>query len=354
MVKANYTSLTQLPLIALLPVHINMKIAYRGSRYGEGENEGGDYMNCPFTEEQFNAFEEALFRRERISLRELFFRSEIEQGITAGIQFFEGLCLWKSLPGATRPCAHVTNRAERPGVPGIGRMRLFNLPAETFPLNFVGFQTNLTYSEQKLIFRMISGGIGNGDFVWYGRCTATPSLPHPGPLPSLQFRGRGDRFKLPVKLPAWKDGHCHRPSCRINGARLLHGSEPVVSPKTTMLGALCYYITNAAMKDFQPMKANFGILPSLKADQRMDKRERARLYVENVRRGLIWKHFYPRTRTSNGYAKQADIKFYRMGMAVWGIILLTRQPGQFNGKRAYQDVIAQSLLAHVYQICLRT
>ena len=68
----------------------------------------------------------------------------------------------------------------------------------------------------------------------------------------------------------------------INAARLLHGSEPVVFPETTMLGALCYYITNAAMKDFQPMKANFGILPSLKADQRMDKRERARLYVEHA------------------------------------------------------------------------
>jgi len=68
----------------------------------------------------------------------------------------------------------------------------------------------------------------------------------------------------------------------INAARLLHGEDVVVFPETTMLGALCYYITHAAMKDFQPMKATFGILPPLSSDQRMDKRERARLYVERA------------------------------------------------------------------------
>jgi methylenetetrahydrofolate--tRNA-(uracil-5-)-methyltransferase len=74
-----------------------------------------------------------------------------------------------------------------------------------------------------------------------------------------------------------------------NAARILHGSSPIVLPRTTMLGALCHYITNADAADFQPMKANFGILPPLEGGGlkgRRNKRERASAYVERASSAL--------------------------------------------------------------------
>ena len=72
----------------------------------------------------------------------------------------------------------------------------------------------------------------------------------------------------------------------INAAHLFRGEEPVVFPETTMLGALCNYISHADMKDFQPMKANFGLLPPLSLTLRMDKRTRARLFVERAQKDM--------------------------------------------------------------------
>jgi methylenetetrahydrofolate--tRNA-(uracil-5-)-methyltransferase len=66
----------------------------------------------------------------------------------------------------------------------------------------------------------------------------------------------------------------------MNAARLLHGEEPIAPPRTTMLGALCYYVTHADLKDFQPMKANFGILPPLESRAKIGKRERGQAYAD--------------------------------------------------------------------------
>jgi methylenetetrahydrofolate--tRNA-(uracil-5-)-methyltransferase len=268
---------------------INMKIAYRGSRYGEGKNEGGDYINCPFTEEEYNAFEGALLSGERIALRT--FEAEIEQGITAGKQhFFEG-CLpveiiarrgHKALAfGPMRPTGLRDPRSGHWPY-ALVQLRQDNLAGSLF--NLVGFQTNLTYSEQKRIFRMIPG-LESADFIRFGQMHRNTFIAAPLLLlPSLQFRGRPDLFIAGqiTGVEGYMGNIATGLLAGINAARLLNGEEVVVFPKTTMLGALCYYITNAAMKDFQPMKANFGILPPLTSDQRIDKRERARLYVERA------------------------------------------------------------------------
>lgn len=268
---------------------IDMKIAYRGSRYGEGENESGDYINCPFTKEEYNAFEDALLSGERIALRT--FESEIEQGITAGKQqFFEG-CLpveiiarrgHKALAfGPMRPTGL---RDPRTGhwPHALVQLRQDNLAGSLF--NLVGFQTNLTYSEQKRIFHMIPG-LEAADFVRYGQMHRNTFLAAPLVLlPSLQFRGRADLFFAGqiTGVEGYMGNIATGLLAGINAARLLHGEETLVFPETTMLGAFCHYITHAAIIDFQPMKANFGILPPLSSDKRMDKRERARLYVERA------------------------------------------------------------------------
>ncbi|MGE5777125.1 MAG: FAD-dependent oxidoreductase, partial [Chloroflexota bacterium] len=72
----------------------------------------------------------------------------------------------------------------------------------------------------------------------------------------------------------------------INAARLHHHEEPLTLPQTTMLGALCHYVTHADLKDFQPMKANFGILPPLETTAKIGKRERGKAYAERALRDL--------------------------------------------------------------------
>jgi methylenetetrahydrofolate--tRNA-(uracil-5-)-methyltransferase len=68
----------------------------------------------------------------------------------------------------------------------------------------------------------------------------------------------------------------------VNAARLLNAEEPVTLPQTTMLGALCHYVTHADLKDFQPMKANFGILPALEFTSKIGKRDRGKAYAERA------------------------------------------------------------------------
>jgi methylenetetrahydrofolate--tRNA-(uracil-5-)-methyltransferase len=269
---------------------INMNIAFRSSRYNEGENEGGDYINCPFTEEEYDSFENELLSGERIALRT--FEAGIELGVNAGVQqFFEG-CLpveiivrrgHKALAfGPMRPTGLVDPRTGR-WAQAIVQLRQDNLAGSLY--NLVGFQTNLTFSEQKRIFRMIPG-LESAEFVRYGQMHRNTFLAAPIILlPTLQFRSRLDLFFAGqiTGVEGYMGNIATGLLAGINAAHLLQGEKTVIFPETTMLGALCHYISHAAMKDFQPMKANFGILPPLSSTNRMDKRERARLYVERAR-----------------------------------------------------------------------
>ena len=268
---------------------INMKIAFRGSRYGKGGNEAGDYINCPLTKEEYDSFVDVLRSGERIPLRT--FETEIEQGINAGInQFFEGCLPVEILArrgnqalsfGPMRPTGLVDPRTGRWPHASV-QLRQDDLAGSLY--NLVGFQTNLTYSEQKRIFRMIPG-LETADFVRYGQMHRNTFLAAPVILlPTLQFRGRADLFFAGqiTGVEGYMGNIATGLLAGINAAHLLHGEETVVFPETTMLGALTHYITHAAMRDFQPMKANFGILPSLSSTGRMDKRERARLFVERA------------------------------------------------------------------------
>jgi methylenetetrahydrofolate--tRNA-(uracil-5-)-methyltransferase len=152
----------------------------------------------------------------------------------------------------------------------------------------VGFQTNLTYPEQKRIFRMIPG-LERAEFLRFGQMHRNTFIAAPKTLfPTMQFRGRTDLLFAGqiTGVEGYMGNIATGLLAGINAANILQGKKPVVLPGTTMLGALCYYITHAKMKDFQPMKANFGILPSLLSTRRMDKRERARLLVERAQTDL--------------------------------------------------------------------
>jgi methylenetetrahydrofolate--tRNA-(uracil-5-)-methyltransferase len=145
--------------------------------------------------------------------------------------------------------------------------------------NIVGFQTNLRQGEQERVLRLIPG-LENAEFLRMGQMHRNTFINAPALLePTLQFRQRADLFFAGqiTGVEGYVGNIGTGLLAGMNAARLLRG-EPLLSlPPTTMLGALCHYITHAAPEDFQPMKANYGILPPLDAPPR-GKRERAAAY----------------------------------------------------------------------------
>ena len=267
---------------------INMEIAFRASRYDRGEQSDGDYINCPFSREEYENFVTELINAQRITLRE--FEAEISQGVTAGLHtFFEG-CLPVEII-ATRGKDSLAFGPMRPvglSDPRTGRrpfavlqLRQDNLAGSLY--NMVGFQTNLTFKEQKRVFRMIPG-LENADFERYGQMHRNTFIASPLLLdPTLQFKP--DRNLFFAGQITGVEGYIGNAAtgalAGINAARMLHNHPLLTLPQTTMLGALCHYITHAELKDFQPMKANFGILPPQETEIK-GKRNRAKANAERA------------------------------------------------------------------------
>lgn len=264
---------------------INMEIAFRASRYGSGEQEEGDYINCPFTKDEYYAFVDALLHAERIELRS--FEDAIKSGVKAG-HFFEG-CLpieiiaergLDSLAfGPMRPVGLRDPRTGRRPY-AVVQLRQDNLAGSLY--NLVGFQTNLKFPEQKRVLRMIPG-LENAEFMRYGQMHRNTFIASPKLLrPTLQHIARDDLFFAGqiTGVEGYMGNIATGLLAGINAARLHHGEEPLTLPQTTMLGALCHYVTHADLKDFQPMKANFGILPPLASASKIGKRERGKAYAE--------------------------------------------------------------------------
>jgi methylenetetrahydrofolate--tRNA-(uracil-5-)-methyltransferase len=276
---------------------INMDSAYRASRWaddpGSGQGEG-DYINCPFhLKNDYLAFVEALRTAERIQLRD--FEKPLESGVRAGHEtFFEG-CLpveiianrgEKALAyGPMRPVGLNDPRvARRPYA--VVQLRQDNLAGNLY--NLVGFQTNLTFPEQRRIFRMIPG-LEKAEFARYGQMHRNTFLASPKILlPTLQTRARADLFLAGqiTGVEGYMGNIATGLLAGINAARILRGQAPLELPRETMLGALCHYVTHADLKDFQPMKSNLGILPPLEDTGKSGKRERAAQYAERAARAL--------------------------------------------------------------------
>jgi methylenetetrahydrofolate--tRNA-(uracil-5-)-methyltransferase len=272
---------------------INMEIAYRASRYDSGDREEGDYINCPFLKDEYVLFVNALITAERIQLRE--FENEIEQGVDAGSQhFFEG-CLPVEIIarrghqalafGPMRPTG-LTNPHTGRWPHALIQLRQDNLRGSLY--NLVGFQTNLTYAEQKRVFRMIPG-LKKAEFVRYGQMHRNTFLAAPKILlPTLQFYARDNLFFAGqiTGVEGYMGNIATGLLAGMNIVRFLKGETLLTLPVTTMLGALCHYITNTDLKEFQPMKTNFGILPPFVSTCRLNKRERAKLFAERAQTDL--------------------------------------------------------------------
>lgn len=260
---------------------IDMSIAFRASRYGRGEEADGDYINCPMNRDEYEAFVAALLSAETAELRD--FEREDPR-------FFEG-CLpieqiaargQNSLAfGPMRPVGLRDPRTDKRPY-AVVQLRRDNLAGSLY--NLVGFQTNLKWGQQEQALRLIPG-LAQAEFVRMGQMHRNTFINSPSLLdPTLQLRTRPNLLFAGqiTGVEGYMGNVATGVLAGLNLARVLEGGQPLVLPPTTMLGALCHYITHAEPEHFQPMKSNFGILPELDAPPR-DKRLRGLAYVE---RGL--------------------------------------------------------------------
>jgi methylenetetrahydrofolate--tRNA-(uracil-5-)-methyltransferase len=263
---------------------IDFSVAFRASRYGKGETEEGDYINCPMDEGEYRRFVEALQEAERIELRD-FEREEAN--------FFEACLpvevLARRGPKALAygPLRPVGLRDPRTGHRPHAVVQLRQDNAAGTLYNIVGFQTNLRYGEQARVFRMIPG-LEGARFARYGSMHRNTYVNAPTLLePTLQFKTRPTLFF--AGQIAGLEGYAGNVAggwlAGLNVARLLRGEEPVVPPPTTMMGSLMHYITHAEAASFQPMKANFGIVPPLEKRVR-GKRARGKARAERALEAL--------------------------------------------------------------------
>jgi methylenetetrahydrofolate--tRNA-(uracil-5-)-methyltransferase len=264
---------------------IDMSIAYYGSRYDHGDQAKGDYINCPMDKETYYQFVEALMSAQRIPLKE--FENSIDQGVKAGSgEFFEGCLPVEVLAcrnpdtlqfGPMRPVG-LTNPHTGMHPFAVVQLRQENFSGELF--NMVGFQTNLAYSEQKRVFQMIPG-LKHTEFTRYGHMHRNTYIASPLFLqPTMQFKSRDNLFFAGQisGIEGYMGNAASGLLAGLNASRLLMKQPLLELPATTMIGALCGYITLSELKTFQPMKANFGILPPLDLNIR-NKRERYNMYA---------------------------------------------------------------------------
>ena len=268
---------------------INMEVAFRANRYDMGTLEEGDYINCPFDMEAYYKFRNALLNAERLSLKD--FEVAINEGVDAGKgHFFQG-CQpieiiagqgEKSLAfGPMRPVGLTDPKTDRWPYAAV-QLRQDNLAGDLY--NLVGFQTNLTYSEQARVFRMIPG-LEKATFARFGQMHRNTFIASPNLLDdTLEFRSQPGLFAAGqlTGIEGYAGNIASGLIAGINAAHAITGRDMLILPVTTMTGALIHYISHAALEDFQPMKAMFGLLPQPSDGQQRTKRERYAYYGQRA------------------------------------------------------------------------
>ena len=266
---------------------IDMDKVYLKSRYDKGE---AAYLNCPMTEEEFNRFYDAVLEAEVAPVNE--FEKE---------KYFEGCMPFEVMAGRGHktllfgPMKPVGLEDPKTGKRPYAVVQLRQDDAAGTLYNIVGFQTHLKWGAQKEVIQLIPG-LENVDIVRYGVMHRNTFINSPDVLnekyelisqPNIQFAGQMTGVEGYVESAA---------SGLVAGINLAHkilGKGEVVFPRETMIGSMAYYISHAKNnKNFQPMNANFGLLPSLETRIK-DKKERyeaqanrALDYLENFKKTL--------------------------------------------------------------------
>ncbi len=236
---------------------LNMDVIFRSSRYRKGE---AAYLNCPMTEEEYNAFYEALINAERAPIKD--FEKQIHFEGCMPVEVLASRGRDTLLYGPLKPVGLIDPRTgKRPYA--VVQLRQDN--AEGTLYNMVGFQTNLKWGEQKRVFSLIPG-LENAEFVRYGVMHRNTYINSPTLLqPTLQCKKRESLFFAGqiTGVEGYVESAAAGLVAGINAARMAVGKSPLVFPRETAHGALLHYITTADAKCFQPMNITFGLIPPL-------------------------------------------------------------------------------------------
>ncbi|MBO5798122.1 MAG: methylenetetrahydrofolate--tRNA-(uracil(54)-C(5))-methyltransferase (FADH(2)-oxidizing) TrmFO [Clostridia bacterium] len=254
---------------------------FRASRYDREESGEGDYLNCPLNKEEYEAFHQALITAETAPLHEF----DRDLTVYEGCMPIEVLARRGQDAIRFGPMKPVGLRDPRTGHRPWAVLQLRAENTTGSMVNLVGFQTNLKFGEQKRVFGMIPA-LANAEFLRYGVMHRNTFLHSPTLLTAgYRFREDGRLFFAGqlTGVEGYMESAASGLLAGLNAARVYQGKEPVELPLDTMMGALAGYISNPANeKHFQPMGANFGVLPPL-AEHIRDKRER---YAALSARGL--------------------------------------------------------------------
>ena len=242
---------------------INMDVAFFASRYDKGD---ADYINCPMTKEQYDAFYTELVGAKEAEIKE-FDREEQKKKL----QVFEGCMPVEVMAkrgydtlcyGPLKPVGLVDPRTQKESF-AVVQLRKENKEGTMY--NIVGFQTHLTFPEQRRVFRMIPG-LENAEFLRYGIMHRNTYLNSPGLLkndysminnPNIFFAGQM------TGVEGYIESAGSGLVAGINAAARALGEDGVEFPETTMIGSMANYVQNGSMSKFVPMNANFGIVKPL-------------------------------------------------------------------------------------------
>jgi methylenetetrahydrofolate--tRNA-(uracil-5-)-methyltransferase len=236
---------------------IDRNVAFKASRYGR---DGDDYLNLPLTAEEYYRFVDAVLTAARVPTH------SFERFVPfAGCMPIEEMADRGKETLAYGPMRAVGLIDPRTGRRPYAVVQLRQENRQKTLYNLVGFQTKMTYPEQRRVFAMIPG-LSAAEFVRLGSLHRNTFIDSPRHLlPTLQWRERSDLFFAGQMTGV--EGYIESAAigllAGINGARLVEGRQPLVPPATTVLGALLRYITDRERKHFQPMNVNFGLLPPL-------------------------------------------------------------------------------------------
>lgn len=263
---------------------IDMQSAFCASRYDRGGDD--DYINCPMNQEEYEAFHEALVNAESAEVHSFDRRKDVYEGcMPIEVMAKRGKDTIRF--GPLKPVGlRDPNTGHRPWA--VLQLRKENKNGTMY--NLVGFQTNLKFGEQKRVFSMIPA-LKNAEFVRYGVMHRNTFLDSPRLLaPSFSFKNRQGLFFAGqiTGVEGYMESASSGIMAGINMVRVLTGKPELVLPETTMIGALSHYISDESVKNFQPMGANFGVLPPIEPKIR-DKKlrykalsERAIAELENI------------------------------------------------------------------------
>jgi methylenetetrahydrofolate--tRNA-(uracil-5-)-methyltransferase len=264
---------------------IDMSIAFRASRYGKSLDGTDDYVNCPFTRDEYDRFLDALLEAQAHTPH-----------IPGDVPYFEACLPIEEIArrgrdtlrfGPMKPMGLADPRTGRRPY-AVVQLRQEDLRSSSY--NLVGFQNYLRYGDQARVFRLIPG-LANGEFLRYGQIHRNTYINAPALLnPALQLR-HDPRILFAGQI-AGIEGYVESIATGLmagrHAAALARGLQPVAPPRETALGSLCNYISAADSTNYQPANITFDLLPQLDEETRKKmKHDKYARHAEVCRRAMM-------------------------------------------------------------------